>query len=77
MSDNNDYLNVNSHTRLYGDVLILMLKGAGIACAFCLIVWFVLAVIVGIGRALPAESRDTPDPINRSAIELVQDTVFV
>lgn len=77
MSDNNDYLKVNSQTRLYGDVLILMLKGAGIACAFCLILWFVLAVIVGIGRALPAESRDNPDPINRSSIELVQDTVVV
>ena len=77
MSNENDYLQVNSHTRLYGDVLILMLKGAGIACAFCLVVWFVMAVLVGIGRALPAESRENPDPINRSAIELVQDTVFV
>jgi len=78
MSDNTeDYLDVNRHTRLYGDVLILMLKGAGYACAFCLILWFVLAVIVGIGRALPDESRDTPDPINRSSIELVQDTRFV
>jgi hypothetical protein len=77
MSDNNDYLNVNSQTRLYGDVLILMLKGAAIACVFCLILWFVMAVLVGIGRALPDESRDTPDPINRSAIELVQDSVVV
>lgn len=77
MSDNNDYLGVNGQSRLYGDVLILMLKGAGMACAFCLIVWFVMAVLVGIGRALPAESRETPDPINRSAIEVVQDTVIV
>lgn len=77
MSENNDYLGVNNHSRLYGDILILMLKGAGIACAFCLILWFVMAVLIGIGRALPDESRDTPDPINRSAIEVVQDTVFV
>lgn len=77
MSDNNDYLGVNDQSRLYGDVLILMLKGAGYACVFCLILWFVMAVIIGIGRALPDESRDTPDPINRSSIELVQDTQFV
>ena len=77
MTDKNDYLNVDTQTRLYGDVLILMLKGAGYACAFCLVVWFVLAVIIWVGRALPDESRDTPDPINRSAIEFVQDTRIV
>ncbi|SEW41527.1 Intrinsic membrane protein PufX [Cognatiyoonia koreensis] len=77
MSENTDYLGVEGRSRLYGDVLLLMLKGAGYACAFCLIVWFVMAVIIGIGRALPAESRDTPDPINRSSIELVQKTYFV
>lgn len=77
MSDNNDYLGVEGRSRLYGDVTLLMMKGAGYALVFCLILWFVIAVIAGIGRALPEESRDTPDPINRSAIELVQDTVFV
>lgn len=66
MSENEDYLGVNSQTRLYGDVLILMLKGAGYACVACLAIWFVAAVIIGIGRALPEDSRDTPDPINRT-----------
>lgn len=70
MSDNSDYLGVNGRSRLYGDVLLLMMKGAGYACAFCLILWFVLAVIVGIGRALPEDSRSTPDPYNRSSLEL-------
>lgn len=70
MSENNDYLGVNSQTRLYGDVLILMLKGAGYALVACLVLWFVIAVIVGIGRALPEDSRDTPDPINRSSLDL-------
>ncbi len=66
MSDNNDYLGVNSQSRLYGDVLILMLKGAGYACVACLAIWLVAAVIIGIGRALPEDSRTTPDPINRT-----------
>jgi uncharacterized membrane protein len=47
-----------------------MLKGAGYAAIFVLAVWFVIAIIAGIGRALPDESRDTPDPINRSSLTI-------
>ncbi len=71
MSENTDYLGVEGQSRLYGDILLLMLKGAGYACVACLAIWFVVAVLIGIGRALPAESRETPDPINRSSIELI------
>lgn len=73
MSNNNDYLGVNSQSRLYGDVLILMLKGAGYACAACLGIWLVAAVIIGIGRALPEDSRATPDPINRTWTQQTMD----
>ncbi|MGB3247149.1 MAG: RC-LH1 core complex protein PufX, partial [Sulfitobacter sp.] len=64
MSDNNDYLRTNSpnNFRLRADVLALMLKGAGYAAIFCLVIWFGLALIYGIGKLLPEESRDTPDP---------------
>ena len=72
MSENNDYLGMNSQSRLYGDILILMLIGAGYALVACLAVWLVIAVIVGIGRALPEDSRQTPDPINRSSLEFLQ-----
>jgi len=40
MSDNHDYLQTSSTARLYGDVAMLMLKGAGYAMVFCLIIWF-------------------------------------
>ncbi len=63
MSD--DKINILGHTersRLTADITYLMLKGAGYAAALCLAVWLVIAVIAGIGRALPAESRDADDP---------------
>jgi hypothetical protein len=41
---------------------MLMLKGAGYAAVFCLVLWFGLMVLYWIGQALPEESRDTPDP---------------
>ena len=64
MSDHQDYLGTGSDTkfRLRADVLMLMLKGAGYAAVFCLVLWFGLMVLYWIGKALPEESRDTPDP---------------
>ncbi len=62
MSDNHDYLQTSSTARLYGDVAMLMLKGAGYAMVFCLIIWFGLAALRGIGLLLPEESRETEDP---------------
>ena len=67
MSEENiNILEHSERTRLSADITYLMLKGAGYAAIACLLIWFVLAVLAGIGRALPEESRDTPDPINRS-----------
>ncbi|WP_342077248.1 RC-LH1 core complex protein PufX [Yoonia sp. SS1-5] len=70
MSDNDNILETTSRGRLTADVTLLMLKGAGYALVFCLALWFVIAVIAVIGRALPEESRETPDPINRSSLPI-------
>ncbi len=71
MSDDKiNILDQHERTRLSADITYLMLKGAGYAAVFCLLLWLVIAVIAGIGRALPEESRDTPDPLLRSSLEL-------
>lgn len=64
MSDNNDYLrtNVNRSFRLRADVLSLMLKGAGYAAVFCIVIWFAITAIYWVGGLLPEESRETEDP---------------
>ena len=79
MSERENILEMSEKTRLSADITYLMLKGAGYAAAFVLALWFVIAVIAGIGRALPDESRQQPDPINRSSlmIEVVEDTATV
>ena len=68
--ENENILDVSEKSRLTADIPLLMLKGAGYAAVFLLAVWFIIAVMAGIGRALPEESRDTPDPINRSSLTL-------
>ena len=79
MSERENILEMSEKTRLSADITYLMLKGAGYAAAFVLALWFVIAVIAGIGRALPDESRQQPDPINRSSlmIEVVEDAATV
>ncbi|WP_299031889.1 RC-LH1 core complex protein PufX [uncultured Sulfitobacter sp.] len=64
MSDNHDYLGTSNDTtfRLRADVLALMLKGAGYAAIFCIVVGFFLAATIWIGKALPPESKEAPDP---------------
>ncbi len=62
MSDKSNILNVSERTRLSGDVTLLMLKGAGYAAVVVIGLWFTIAVIAAVGRALPAESREQPDP---------------
>ena len=76
MSERENILEMSEKTRLSADITYLMLKGAGYAAVFVLALWFVIAVIAGIGRALPDESRQQPDPINRSSltIEVVEET---
>ena len=68
--ENENILDMSEKSRLTADITLLMLKGAGYAAIFCLSVWLVIAVIALIGKALPEESRDTPDPINRSSLTI-------
>ena len=62
MSDKMNILGATERTRLYGDVTILMLKGAGYAAIVVLGIWLSIAVIAAVGRALPEESKQQPDP---------------
>lgn len=70
MSDNHDYLGTsnNSTFRLRADVLALMLKGAGYAALFCVVVGVLLTVTIWIGKALPPESKEAPDPTPLSLV---------
>ncbi|MEJ6404591.1 RC-LH1 core complex protein PufX [Yoonia sp. 2307UL14-13] len=74
---NENILDMSEKSRLSADITLLMLKGAGYAALFCLSVWLIIAVFALIGNALPDESRDTPDPINRSSLTLPVDMVQV
>ena len=69
--ENENILQQSEKSRLTADITYLMLKGAGYAAIFVLAVWFIIAVIAGIGRILPEDSRNTPDPINRSSLEIL------
>lgn len=64
MTDNHDYLGTDRDPklRLKADVLILQLKGAGYAAAFCLLAVLAIWALAVIGRQLPEDSRFTPDP---------------
>ena len=61
---NHDYLKTSGDPtfRLRADVLALMLKGAGYAALFCIVVGVFLAVTIWIGGLLPPESKEAPDP---------------
>jgi hypothetical protein len=79
MSEREDILDLDDKTRMSADIMFLMLKGAGYAAAVVVGIWLLIAVLAGIGRALPDESRQNPDPINRSSltIEVIVDTAHV
>lgn len=64
MSANHDYLKTDSDQQLQlgANVLALMLKGAGYAMVFCLVIWVLFAVMYWVGKMLPEESRETEDP---------------
>lgn len=71
MSDDNhnDYLRTgNREFRLTADVTALMLKGAGYAAIFCLVIGLAYAVLVGIANLLPEDSKFAPDPTPTSMI---------
>ncbi|SLN32501.1 RC-LH1 core complex protein PufX [Pseudooctadecabacter jejudonensis] len=64
MSDNDhDYLRTEGgNFRLTADVTALMLKGAGYAALFCLVIGLAYAVLIGISNLLPEDSKFAPDP---------------
>lgn len=66
MSDqnhNDDYLRTsNGDFRITADVTALMLKGAGYAAIFCLVLGIAYAVLIGISNLLPEDSKFAPDP---------------
>ena len=76
---NDNILELSEKNRLSADFTLLMLKGAGYAAVFVLALWFIIAAMAFIGRILPEQSRETPDPINRSSmmIEVVEEVVHV
>ncbi|MBT5295269.1 MAG: RC-LH1 core complex protein PufX [Octadecabacter sp.] len=77
MSDENqnDYLRTsNGDFRVTADVTALMLKGAGYAAIFCLVIGLAYAVLIGISSILPEDSKFAPDPTPTSMI--IEDTRF-
>ena len=77
MSDENqnDYLRTNNGDfRVTADVTALMLKGAGYAAIFCLVIGLAYAVLIGISSILPEDSKFAPDPTPTSMI--IEDTRF-
>ena len=70
MSDKSNILGASDKARLTGDVTLLMLKGAGYAAIVVIGLWLTIAVIAFIGRALPEESRQQPDPTPLSSLEI-------
>ncbi len=68
MVDNDDMLRLGRRGQLSASVAFLMLKGAGYAAMLLLACWFFVAFFALVGRQLPDDSRDTPDPINRSDV---------
>ena len=78
MTDNNDYLHSvdDRNLRLSGEVLILMLKGAGYAAVACLVVVIGIGAMYGIGLLLPEESRNTEDPTPFSYNLVIEDTDY-
>lgn len=65
---NENILDMSEKSRLTADITLLMLKGAGMAAVFVLALWFVFAVMVLIGKALPDESKERPDPTPNSSL---------
>ena len=73
--ESEDILRIGRRGQLTANVTLLMLKGAGYAAIFLISIWLFLAIVIGIGRLLPEQSRDTPDPINRSDAVIVVDEI--
>lgn len=79
MKENHDYLSANQDptSALKGQILMLQLKGAGYAAAFCLIVLLAILALAWLGKLLPEDSRFTEDPTPFSYLVQDLDTGFI
>ena len=55
-------MEIRDHKQLTYDITMLMLRGAGYAAAVVVTLVLFIWVLALIGRALPEESRQQPDP---------------
>ncbi len=58
-----DYFQTSRRTNLTAWVTTEMLRGAGWAALVLIVIGVTLWAIYGVGLLLPAESRETPDPM--------------
>ncbi len=58
-----DYFQTSRRTSLTAWITGEMLRGAGWAALFVITTGLALWAIYGVGLLLPAESRETPDPM--------------
>ena len=63
-------MEIRDHKQIAYDITALMLRGAGYACVVVLAIWAFIAILAFIGRALPEESRQQPDPTPLSSLDL-------
>jgi Intrinsic membrane protein PufX len=76
MMSEKPYYAEDSHGRmLRAWVLGQMMRGAGLAAVFVLVLGLGLYALYGIGLLLPAESRETPAPMG--AVIVMQPTAYV
>lgn len=75
MNDDTDILGTDGRSRLTADITYLMLKGAGYALVFCLAIWLIFAVLLGIGKTLPEDSQLNPDPNLQGFVIIAPQTV--
>ena len=75
MSDDHNYLRPEGTSRLYGDVLLLQLKGAAYAAVVLLVLLAGYMILLGISALLPPESKEALDPTPTSFL-VVEDVPF-
>ena len=76
MSDNHDYLGTSASSRIFADILALMMKGAGYAAIFCFVLLLVGWFLVFLAGLLPPASKEAPDPTPNSQLRLDAETAF-
>jgi len=67
MSDN--YFDESKQSKLAYWGLGQMLRGGAYAAVLLIVIGVTMGAIYAVGLLLPAESRETPDPMPRSSLE--------